>query len=332
MFSSPSSEKMVMPATPRKKVETPTKRAVGMFKDTWRKIVKTPKQAVTRLTMSSPPPVLRRPAIPCLDRTKLNDVTDEIDLSIIPSHGNSSFTNSSPTIQDSDWRRFEYTGLASSPSTFLGHHSVSSASGKIRAVAASMGTMDEIPFELLDRRDILGSASDLIIGNDSELEIISDYYGSPKQPSPINSERADKMPEGMSAIRVRSASEPPQRTTATEDELCQMLSDVKMRDVNLVTEPNPEAEHDDRWSFVSVCNSTEYDLKHNPDVEMPANKRRKIAGEATEMDEQAETPSPRDHPRYSGIYSLDPTPNRRISFYLPHGPAVVMPSSPQGTE
>ncbi|KAK9788902.1 hypothetical protein SCARD494_09418 [Seiridium cardinale] len=344
-------------AVATKKTVTPTRRAVEYLKGTWRRVIKTPKTTARHLQISSPVPI-RRPAGVCLDRTQLNDVVDDDDLTIIPSnisHGAStSSSQPSPAIQDSDWRHFIDTPIQTSPSTFLGSWSKSlHASGRlVRSRSSSVLTSS---FSIVDSVHSARSKC-----NASEVEGGPHPYATPPKSAINRSKKASFLRRremaqdsndgsSVSVATPTPAVRPSHRSlhrrvsdsiigTTTIADLDKPTGDIHMEDESGSRSQLVSADVSDKWSFVSVRGeSTTNDLLQYDTHDLPASKRRKVSTTSiqenqyrTSIKKEAEPrpdrpDTPRNHPRYSGVYTLDP--NRRV-LNTAHGPAVLMSSSP----
>ncbi|KAI1845282.1 hypothetical protein JX265_005438 [Neoarthrinium moseri] len=325
-----------------KKTAGPARRAVEYLKGTWRRVTRSPRRTAVQLNISSPFPPRRRSGA-CMDRTQLNDVVDDDDLTIVPSnvsYGASSINSaSSPKIQDCDWRHFTETGIKSSPSTFLGPWS-SQLDG------AGRGAKNKSS----DCLTIDSTQTTWIKGNTSELEIISDYFATRPNTPKVHPHKDSAVWLKHRSLELPSTAPittptPAERSTAhmarrvsdsvlsTAADLDKLLEGAR-KDDEPIRRYITRADTSDRWSFVSIRGeSTTNDLIQDDMADLPASKRRKIstvqsppqtpAVKAETQPERAKTT--RNHPRYSGTYTLDP---RRRVMNFPHGPAVFMSSSP----
>jgi hypothetical protein len=310
-----------------KKTTTSTKRAVSYLKETWRRVVKTPRKPVYNFGTSKPPPTRRAP-VSCINRTQLDDVVDDDELTTITSndsHGVLSTCTSelSPIIEDSDWRHFMDTAIVSSPSTFLGSWS-SSPTSPGRESKNEVCSSKTSTFSIIDSTYFAGNADDFDV---------ADFYNSPTRPSSATGFRAPFSSSQISidtptpAVRARPASDPAMSSTTVAD-LEKLLNNVHMDDTPppvptfqpfptlqslMALAPPPEssavddAETEDKWSFVSVCGgSTTNDLLNYQAPDLPASKRRKISvmeiPDSASSTAEKESFRPRDHPRFSNSF------------------------------
>lgn len=331
-----------------KPMVTPTRRAVDYLKHTWRRVTKSPKAGIYHLQMPSLL-ALHRPGGACMDRTQLNDVVDDDDLTIIHSnlsHDSSTISsNQLPTIHDSDWRHFADTPMRSSPSTFLGPwlRNPNRPSQKVRTRSSSGLTA---PFSI----ESVHSAENKC--DIDELEVFYSHCATPPTTSAPNTTKKEsslhhrEISEEDNSNRASIANPTlaiglPTRTLyrrASDS----VIGEATISDLDKSTRAESEsslrpgpvsAVASDRWSFISVRGEgTTNDLLQYAASGLVANKRHEVFGKenparvTTKRDERQENISdtPRTHPRYSGAYSLEL--NRRM-VNTAHGPAVFMGSS-----
>jgi hypothetical protein len=342
-----SRDKSSSPAVTASTIFSPTRRAVHYLRGTWRRVIGAPKVAHRRLLISSPIQVTRRSGV-CIDRTQLNDVVDDDELTIVPSHisrrASMLSSGSSPVIRDSDWRHFNDTPMESSPSYFLGAWSkcIDPSSQHVRLRSSS---------DLTTRFSIIGSI-------DSEDN------------SPTGCESHDAL-SSCSTPPPTSAGEQPKKTTFLRYRERPQCSSESSSDVSVVTPTpafrqssrslrrrisksimgptavgdlekqtrefsaeeganlRPQADSpdiSDRWSFVSVRGEpSTNDILQCDTSKLPTGKRYKFSRpEGPSRDERRELQhsTVRSHPRYSGTFALEP--NRRVVHTF-HGPAVLIP-------
>ncbi|KAI0136332.1 hypothetical protein BJ170DRAFT_601389 [Xylariales sp. AK1849] len=224
-------EKTPSPTVNTMNLATPTKRAVSYLKETWRRVVKTPRRVVGPFRTCSPPPPSHRGEV-CADRTQLDDVIEGDDLTIVlsnDSHGASTYSSEfSCMIEDSDWRHYQPTGIVISPSTFLGPYSSPPTSPERdpRFGAGSMST--DTPFSMV--------GSDHAVDNTSEPEIMSNIHASTLESSavtPIGAPSEWLEPRFRKLAVSRSSSDGGQFLVSTPTPAIQTLRDRSGRDATI---------------------------------------------------------------------------------------------------
>ncbi|KAH8197536.1 hypothetical protein TruAng_008319 [Truncatella angustata] len=336
-----------------KKMATPTRRAVDYLKGTWRRLSKTPKITTRPLQISSPLPFRGRSGV-CMDRTQLNDVASDDDLTIVPSNFSdyTSTTSSehSPAIQDSDWRHFIDTPMQSSPSTFLGGWSEAWCPSSQRGRTRSNSVLTT-PFTIIES---VHSVDEKYINDKMEVDSIA--YATPPASGTIDHSKKDsflryrELPEEstvgsrMSVITPTPAIRPTARSphrrfsesvidNTTVADLDKLMENAHVEVDASDRRPRANsADTSDKWSFISVRGeSTTNDLFQYGTADLPVSKRRKVSRQEAPNrvsipivrgeSEVQRSKTVRTHPRYSGAQSFDP---RRRVLDTPHGPAVFI--------